>query len=182
MLRLYFTPPRYIHSCISIHDDIADELMRKVLAVCCILGALLGGYQCRAADAGQSTITVFGAASLTNVLQDLGDAFTKETSVTVKFSFAASSALAHQIENGGTGGRVLLRGSRLDGLPAKAKSDPDAFAARRRREPPVLIAPVASALTLKSSPISRWRPRSARAVWQRAIPTRSPSAAMRRRH
>ena len=45
-------------------------------------------------------ITVFAAASLTNVLQDLGDAFTKDTSIPVRFSFAASSTLARQIENG----------------------------------------------------------------------------------
>jgi molybdate transport system substrate-binding protein len=45
-------------------------------------------------------IVVFAAASLTNALQDLGDAFTKQTSNPVKFSFAASSALARQIENG----------------------------------------------------------------------------------
>ena len=63
-----------------------------VLALSCAPG----GY---AADPG-TTLTVFGAASLTNVLQDLGDAFTKETSITVKFSFAASSTLARQIENG----------------------------------------------------------------------------------
>ena len=43
---------------------------------------------------------MFAAASLTNALQDLGDAFTKETSIPVRFSFAASSALARQIENG----------------------------------------------------------------------------------
>ncbi len=43
---------------------------------------------------------MFAAASLTNVLQDLGDAFTKDTSIPVRFSFAASSALARQIENG----------------------------------------------------------------------------------
>jgi len=53
-----------------------------------------------AADAGPPSITVFAAASLTNVLQELGDGFTKETSIPVKFSFAASSALARQIENG----------------------------------------------------------------------------------
>jgi len=45
-------------------------------------------------------ITVFAAASLTNVLQELGDGFTKETSIPVRFSFAASSVLARQIENG----------------------------------------------------------------------------------
>jgi molybdate transport system substrate-binding protein len=52
------------------------------------------------AEPEKATLTVFGAASLTNVLQDLGDAFTKETSIAVKFSFAASSTLARQIENG----------------------------------------------------------------------------------
>jgi molybdate transport system substrate-binding protein len=54
----------------------------------------------KAAVTGKSPITVFAAASLTNALQDLGDAFTKETSIPVRFSFAASSALARQIENG----------------------------------------------------------------------------------
>jgi molybdate transport system substrate-binding protein len=45
-------------------------------------------------------ITVFAAASLTNVMQELGDGFTRESSIPVRFSFAASSALARQIENG----------------------------------------------------------------------------------
>src|SRR5277367_1045600 len=48
----------------------------------------------------KAAIVIFAAASLTNVLQDLGDAFTKQTSVPIKFSFAASSALARQIESG----------------------------------------------------------------------------------
>jgi molybdate transport system substrate-binding protein len=53
-----------------------------------------------AAGTDKAPITVFAAASLTNALQDLGDGFTKETSIPVRFSFAASSALARQIENG----------------------------------------------------------------------------------
>lgn len=53
-----------------------------------------------AADAAPPAITVFAAASLTNALQDIGDAFTKSSSIPVKFSFAASSALARQIESG----------------------------------------------------------------------------------
>jgi molybdate transport system substrate-binding protein len=53
-----------------------------------------------AADGDAAPITVFAAASLTNVLQDLGDSFTKDTAIPVRFSFAASSALARQIENG----------------------------------------------------------------------------------
>jgi molybdate transport system substrate-binding protein len=53
-----------------------------------------------AADGDKPPLTVFAAASLTNVLQQLGDGFTKETSIPLRFSFAASSALARQIENG----------------------------------------------------------------------------------
>jgi molybdate transport system substrate-binding protein len=66
------------------------------LAVCAFAIAPYG----HSAEPDKTTLTVFGAASLTNVLQDLGDAFTKETSIAVKFSFAASSTLARQIENG----------------------------------------------------------------------------------
>ena len=64
------------------------------------LWLLLLGLPCFAADSGNPPIVVFAAASLTDVLQELGDGFTKQTSLPVKFSFAASSALARQIENG----------------------------------------------------------------------------------
>jgi molybdate transport system substrate-binding protein len=53
-----------------------------------------------AAQTDKPTIIVFAAASLTNALQEVGDGFTKDSSIHVKFSFAASSALARQIENG----------------------------------------------------------------------------------
>src|ERR1700733_4095751 len=65
-----------------------------------ILCIILLGSTSFAADADKPPITVFAAASLTNVLQELGDGFTKQTSIPVGFSFAASSALARQIENG----------------------------------------------------------------------------------
>jgi molybdate transport system substrate-binding protein len=74
--------------------------MKKLVVSWLLVIAGLVAPSTRAADASPPSITVFGAASLTNVLQDLGDAFTKETSIAVKFSFAASSALAKQIESG----------------------------------------------------------------------------------
>jgi molybdate transport system substrate-binding protein len=75
-------------------------MMREWLLLCGLVCALaLSAAPARAAEGGGG-ITVFGAASLTNVLQDLGDEFTKQTSIPVRFSFAASSALAKQIENG----------------------------------------------------------------------------------
>lgn len=45
-------------------------------------------------------ITVFAAASLKNVLDEEGLAYTAKTGQTVRFSYAASSALARQIEQG----------------------------------------------------------------------------------
>jgi molybdate transport system substrate-binding protein len=71
------------------------KLLCSWLLTACFIGAQAG-----AADEGKPSITVFAAASLTNVLQELGDGFTKDASIPVRFSFAASSALARQIENG----------------------------------------------------------------------------------
>src|ERR1700680_1617330 len=54
----------------------------------------------RAADAPPAAVVVFGAASLTNVLQDIGTEYRRQTGQEVIFSFAASSVLARQIEAG----------------------------------------------------------------------------------
>lgn len=59
-----------------------------------------------AADAPPSLL-VFAAASLTNVLDELGPAYTQATGQPVKFSYAASSALARQMESG-AGADVFL--------------------------------------------------------------------------
>jgi molybdate transport system substrate-binding protein len=65
-----------------------------LMAVC----ATAGNAAVAADDSG--TVLVFGAASLTNVLDGLGKAFTEKTKVPVKSSLAASSVLAKQIEAG----------------------------------------------------------------------------------
>lgn len=70
---------------------------------CFIVLALLAAAPFCAAAAARETheaITVFAAASMTNVLQDLAPAFTKQTGIAVTLSFGASSALARQIEAG----------------------------------------------------------------------------------
>src|SRR5262249_35035634 len=48
----------------------------------------------------QETLTVFAAASLKNALDDVDAEFTKTTGIKVTASYAASSALAKQIEQG----------------------------------------------------------------------------------
>jgi molybdate transport system substrate-binding protein len=50
--------------------------------------------------AQQKSILVFAAASMKNALDDVNDAFTKESGVKVVASYAASSALMKQIEQG----------------------------------------------------------------------------------
>jgi molybdate transport system substrate-binding protein len=48
----------------------------------------------------KAPLTVFAAVSLSDVLREIGARFEQTAGVPVRFSFAASSALARQIENG----------------------------------------------------------------------------------
>ncbi|MBQ1543160.1 MAG: molybdate ABC transporter substrate-binding protein [Caulobacteraceae bacterium] len=52
------------------------------------------------ATAAPPPVTVFAAASLQNALTDVGQAYTAKTGVPIRFSFAGSSAIARQIEQG----------------------------------------------------------------------------------
>ena len=72
------------------------KVLRPGMAICLSLFCLPS----LAAQTDNPPLIVFAAASLTNALQEVGDGFTKDASIPVKFSFAASSALARQIENG----------------------------------------------------------------------------------
>lgn len=64
-----------------------------------ILG-LVAAFAAPAPVTAQETLTVFAAASLKNALDDTNAAFTKASGIKVTASYAASSALAKQIENG----------------------------------------------------------------------------------
>ncbi|MBI1179741.1 MAG: molybdate ABC transporter substrate-binding protein [Alphaproteobacteria bacterium] len=74
----------------------------KALRLLALSLALLAGSGAFASPvrAQSQGLTVFAAASLTNALQDIGERYTKETGVPVRFSFASSSAVARQIEAG----------------------------------------------------------------------------------
>jgi molybdate transport system substrate-binding protein len=123
--------------------------MKKIL--CWLLAVCFVGAQAGAAE-DKPSITVFAAASLTNVLQELGDRFTKDSSIPVRFSFAASSALARQIENG----------SRADLFFSADLEWMDYLQSRRLIQPAtrhdilgnqlVLIAPADSKIVLKIEP------------------------------
>jgi molybdate transport system substrate-binding protein len=61
---------------------------------------LLWGSASSPATAEDKTLTVFAAASMKNALDDIDTAFTAKTGVKVSASYAASSTLAKQIEQG----------------------------------------------------------------------------------
>jgi molybdate transport system substrate-binding protein len=125
--------------------------VRTALVWLCIATCAMGAAVGNAADKAQ-TVLVFGAASLTEVLDDLGRAFTQRTHIEVKSSLAASSELARQIEAGAPadvffsadlewmdylGQRKLVRpGSRHDVVTNRL----------------VLIAPLDSKVSLKIAP------------------------------
>ena len=61
---------------------------------------ILWGTTLSSAMAEDKTLTVFAAASMKNALDDIDAAFTAKTGVKVSASYAASSTLAKQIEQG----------------------------------------------------------------------------------
>jgi molybdate transport system substrate-binding protein len=72
--------------------------MRRLLKVLCALTILGGLFS--PASAEERALTVFAAASMKNALDDVDAAFTGRTGIKVTASYAASSLLARQIDQG----------------------------------------------------------------------------------
>src|SRR5471030_1428802 len=72
-------------------------MFARLLAILSFFAAFAGTPPTAAA---QDSLTVFAAASLKNALDDTNTAFSKATGVKVVASYAASSALVKQIEQG----------------------------------------------------------------------------------
>src|SRR3984885_6544736 len=122
-----------------------------------LLRALVVGVLALSASAGRSadaspSLVVFGAASLTNVLQDIGAEYMRQSGREVSFSFAASSALARQIE-AGTRAAVFFSADEdwADYLQSRNLIDPHSRhdIVKNRL---VLIAPASSNIRLKIAP------------------------------
>jgi len=73
--------------------------MPRLAALFAALVILTGSIH-SAAQAEDKTLTVFAAASMKNALDDIDAAFTAKTGLKVSASYAASSTLAKQIEQG----------------------------------------------------------------------------------
>ncbi|HEY5106695.1 MAG TPA: molybdate ABC transporter substrate-binding protein [Caulobacteraceae bacterium] len=73
-------------------------LLRRAIVFRFVLGLVV--LAAPASAAPSAPLTVFAAASLKNALDDVGAEFMATTHVPVRFSYAASSALARQVEQG----------------------------------------------------------------------------------
>lgn len=132
------------------------HIFRALLTCCCWALAALGVLPVLLSDAqgaapGRS-ITVFAAASLTDSLQELTADFGRTTGINVRLSFAASSALARQIESGAPADVFLSADQEwMDYLGARKLIDPgsrrDLLGNRL-----VLVAPSASGISLRIEP------------------------------
>ena len=74
------------------------SVLKCLLVVFCGLLLIHGSHTLSNADSPQ--IRVFAAASLTNAITELAEMYSKKNSIKVVPSFASSSTLAKQIENG----------------------------------------------------------------------------------
>lgn len=77
-----------------------QRFMKQLARIVLTLAVLCTGSPSHAAAPAREPLMIFAAASLTDSLQQVADAYTKASGVPVKLSFAASSALAKQIESG----------------------------------------------------------------------------------
>ena len=73
-------------------------MRRTLTALLATALALCAGFASAAEK--DAPVVIFAAASLTDAITEVGAAFTKETGIAIKPSFAASSALAKQVEAG----------------------------------------------------------------------------------
>ena len=106
----------------------------------------------RSARAADPELLVFGAASLTDALDEVAASYTRETGQSVKLSYAASSALARQLEAGARADVFLSADAEwMDYAQARGLVDP-----KTRRDllsnRLVLIAPAGSDVKLEVAP------------------------------
>lgn len=114
-----------------------------------LLAAVLGGLLlASAAEAGDDTLTVFAAASMTDAMTEAAKAFTAAGGAEVKLAFGSSSTLAKQIENGAPADVFVSADQKwMDYLDDKDLIDDDSRS-NLAGNALVLIAPQGSALQI----------------------------------
>lgn len=102
--------------------------------------------------AAERVVTVFAASSLTDALEEIGKAYTADSRVTVRFSFAASSALARQIESGAPADAFVSADQQWMNYLVERKLVQSATRADIAANALVLVAPADSKVQLRIAP------------------------------
>src|SRR5262245_24202887 len=103
-------------------------------------------------DAQGGSVLVFAAASLQTALDELAPAISRETGVQIKTSYAASSALARQIESGAPAELFISADQDWMNYVADRRLIQPASRVNLVGNSLVLVAPKASPVTLKIQP------------------------------
>ena len=123
---------------------------RHLTGLVFVLLALAGGAR------GEARITVFAAASLVQAFEEIGGEWRKATGDVVRFSFAASSTLARQIEQGAPADLFASADALwMDYLEARALIDKPSRTSRLGNRL-VLIAPADRARPIELRPGLDW--------------------------
>ncbi len=117
-----------------------------------LLAGLLLSLLAVTSHAAERVVTVFAASSLTDVLEEVGKAYTEDTHVPVRFSYAASSALARQIESGAPAEAFVSADQDWMNYLAERKLIQPDTRANVVTNSLVLVAPADSKITLKIAP------------------------------
>ena len=80
----------------------ANKLMSMLKSKCLVLYLIASFFlvACVSKEKKENQITLFAAASLTDVISEIAQEYTLKTNVEVRLNFASSGILARQIENG----------------------------------------------------------------------------------
>jgi molybdate transport system substrate-binding protein len=130
------------------HDEGAAFARRRVFAIVACLALVAPGLGCAEAR----PITVFAASSLIDALNQVADAYAKAGHVRPVFSFAASSVLARQIEQGARADLYVSADVAWMAYMAQRKLIVPASRVSLLGNTLVLVAPHSSAMNLKITP------------------------------
>jgi molybdate transport system substrate-binding protein len=134
------------------HHTTRRALLATVLSLALLGTVPANSWAQAAAGDAQPNLVVLGASSLTDALNEIGPAFTAKTHRGVTLSYAASSALARQIEAGAPADVFMSADTEwMDYLQARNLIDPST----RRNvlgNRLVLISPADSSVTIKIAP------------------------------
>ena len=130
------------------------------------LGVLALAAPARLRWPSRAAVTVFAAASLKNALDEVDAAYTAKTGAAVRSSYAASSALARQIEQGAPADVFISADSDWMDYLAQRKLIVGASRRDLLTNHLALIAPATSTVRLPHRKGFRWPRRWATAGWR----------------